>query len=230
MKFPLVQRRSLWWPTTAGWICLILFLSGCLALWWFNAESFLCLTQRQPQAEVLVVEDWIGLDGILAAKIEFERGGYRYLVSAGGLSNSRWERQQWNYAHAGQLELIRHGFPGDKILLATAGPTDSQRTFATAVAAWQAIRSANIRPVGINVFTLGAHARRSRLIFAKVFGPNTKVGVVSWIPPEYASEPWWRSSERAEDLIKETVGYLFEALLNSGRASNSPAAPAVGKS
>jgi hypothetical protein len=42
--------------------------------------------------------------------------------------------------------------------------------------------------------------------------------VISWTPPSYASEPWWRSSERAGDLLKESVGFALEALLNSGRA------------
>ena len=45
-----------------------------------------------------------------------------------------------------------------------------------------------------------------------------KVGVVSWIPSDYQALPWWRSSDRAEDLLTET-GYLYEFLLNSGRGS-----------
>jgi hypothetical protein len=34
--------------------------------------------------------------------------------------------------------------------------------------------------------------------------------------------PWWQSSERAREMITETAGYLFEAILNAGRRSNSP--------
>jgi hypothetical protein len=60
------------------------------------------------------------------------------------------------------------------------------------------------------------------LVFAKVEGPGTAVGVVDWTPSDYEGVPWWRSSERARELMLETVGYLFEALLNSGRSSNSP--------
>jgi hypothetical protein len=36
---------------------------------------------------------------------------------------------------------------------------------------------------------------------------------------------WWQSSERARELLTETAGYIFEALLNSGRSVNSPANP-----
>jgi hypothetical protein len=59
------------------------------------------------------------------------------------------------------------------------------------------------------------------LVFAKVEGSETQVGVVSWVPSNYQASPWWRSSDRARDLIGETVGYLFEAFFNSGRGSNS---------
>jgi hypothetical protein len=74
----------------------------------------------------------------------------------------------------------------------------------------------------MNVFTWGPHARRSHLVFAKVERPETDVGVVSWAPVSYRQVPWWRSSERAKEFLTETAGYVFEALFNSGRSSNSP--------
>jgi len=60
------------------------------------------------------------------------------------------------------------------------------------------------------------------LIFAKAFSPHTRVGVISWTPKDFSAGPWWKSSDRAEDMIKETVGYAYELLLNSGRWSNAP--------
>lgn len=74
----------------------------------------------------------------------------------------------------------------------------------------------------MNIFTLSVHSRRSRLVFSKAFPSETSVGVVSWIPSTYKLAPWWKSSDRASDLLKETVGYFFELLLNSGRWTNAP--------
>ena len=74
----------------------------------------------------------------------------------------------------------------------------------------------------LNVFTLGPHARRSRLVFAKVCQPATQVGVVGWAPSGSEGMEWWRSSERAKELLTETAGYVYETLLDSGRGSNSP--------
>lgn len=221
MGISLVQRRTVWFPTRTGWLCLFFLLTVPGLLWCFEAEAFLSSTRRQP-ADVLVVEGWIGLEGFRAAAAEFNKGGYRYLVASGGPTENRWEVQQWNYAIKARDELIRTGVSRDRVLAAPAKQSGARRTFASAVAVWNELRAEGIQPTGLNIFTLGAHARRSRLIFAKVFGAGLEVGVISWSPPDYATGPWWRSSDRAVDLIKETAGYLFEAFFNSARLSNSP--------
>jgi len=222
MNLPLARRRQVWWPTWAGWGCLFLVAASATALWWFRAERFFSMTEREP-ADVLVVESWIGFEGLAAAKEEFQAGGYKWVVSAGGLSDNPWDRVRWDLAREAGDEFGRLGIPRDRIIVASHQDTESQRTFATAAAAWRALAVAGVKPRGINVFTIGPHARRSRLIFAKVFQPEVPVGVVSWSAPKYRHEPWWRSSERAEDLIKETAGWSYEVLLNSGRLSNSAA-------
>jgi hypothetical protein len=190
-------------------------------LWWFNGESFFALTERQS-ADVLVVEGWIGREGLEAAKVEFDQGGYHYLVTCGGLAKDDWDSHQWNYAlDAGRL-MIRLGLPADRLIGAPAQETLGQRTFVSALAAHRALEARGLHPTAVNVFTIGSHARRSRLIFAKAFSPHTRVGVISWTPKDFSAGPWWKSSDRAEDMIKETVGYAYELLLNSGRWSNAP--------
>jgi hypothetical protein len=222
MKVSLVRRRTIWWPTWAGGTVLVLIIGGAATLWWFRAESFLSTTNRLP-AKVLVVESWIGFEGLAAAKAEFDRGGYTELVAAGGLSNNPWDRKRWDLANEAGEEMERLGVPKSEVKVASYRDAEVQRTFATAVAAWRVLHAAGLHPVAINVFTEGPHARRSRLIFAKVFGPDTQVGVISWVAPESGDQAWWHSSARAEDLIKETAGWFYEVLLNSGRTSNSPA-------
>ncbi len=214
----LVQRRTIWCPTWWGSFCIIFLLAIPVAWWWNCAESFLSLTRRLP-AQVLVVEGWIGRDGMRAAQKEFEQHGYEYIVATGGSTFDRWNEDHENYAEMAGRELAKLGVPADKLVVASAGPTESRRTYECAVAVSRMLRARGIQADTVNVFTLGPHARRSRLVFAKVL--RTKVGVVSWSPPEDAIVPWWWSSERAKTLITETAGYVFEALFNSGRRSNS---------
>jgi len=192
------------------------------AFWWCSsAKSFLSLTQRLP-AEVLVVEGWIGRDAICAAAAEFKQRGYQYVVATGGMRDQRSGESNSSYAEIAERELIRSGVLKNKIIVAHARDTESQRTYESAMAVWRALRAKGVQPKALNVFTFAAHARRSRLIFAKVCAPETDVGVIGWTPSDYEAGPWWRSSERAKELLTETAGYVYEALLNSGRSSNRP--------
>jgi hypothetical protein len=206
-----------------GWLSILLLLS-IPAVWWCSrGESFLSFTQRSA-ADVLVVEGWIGRRGIRAAVAEFQGGGYHYIVASGGLTSGRWEDELASYAKMAADEMIRLGIPKEKIVVATADYTENHRTFQSAVAVWRALRSAGILPKAVNIFTFGPHARRSGLVFAKVCSPAINVGIIAWTPTEYRTEPWWRSSERSRELLQETVGFLYEFLLDAGRASSSPVA------
>jgi uncharacterized SAM-binding protein YcdF (DUF218 family) len=220
-RFRLIERREIWCPTWFGSFCLAL-LFVVPAIWWCShGESFLSLTERLP-AEVLVVEGWIGRNGVRAAEVEFTQRAYQYVVPTGGVTGATsWEEPGWSYAEGTGRELIRLGVPKDRIVVAPAKDTETHRTYESAIAVRRALQIKGIEPKAINVFTLGPHARRSRLVFAKVEGPGTKVGVIAWTPSGDAAVPWWRSSARAKQLLSETIGYLFEALLNSGRDFNS---------
>jgi len=185
-------------------------------------ESFLSETERLP-GEVLVVEGWIGREGVRAAGAEFEQHGYLYVVTTGGVTDGKgWEEGGWSYAEGAERELIRDGINKDRVIVASARDVERQRTYASALAVWLALRARGIQPKTINVFTFGSHARRTQLVFAKVYGRGTEIGVIGWVPSRSATVPWWRSSERARQMITETVAYLYEAILNSGRRTNSP--------
>lgn len=190
----------------AGWLCIY-------------GESFFSLTRRVP-AEVLLVEGWIDDQGVLAAAEEFKRSDYKYVVVTGGQTDGR--QSSSNYAEIAARELNRLGIPEDKIIIAKTEGIERQRTFKSAAAAWRALQNKGIHPKDINVLTLGPHARRSRSVYRKVFAPATDIGVIAWVPADYGSTPWWRSTRRTKCFLKEIVGYPFELLLNSGRISNSP--------
>jgi len=216
MRLRLFQRRTIWCPTWAGLFCATAILCLLIIGWLTYGESYLAETQRS-QADILVVEGWIGRKGISAAVEEFERGGYRYMVASGVLTSGHWEDQPTSYAEMAAREMVRLGVSKERILVATAEVTETQRTFESAVAVWRTLRLAGISPKALNVFTRGPHARRSALVFAKVSPDRTAVGVIGWLPPEYKTEAWWQSSERSRELIQETVGYFYELLFNSGR-------------
>jgi hypothetical protein len=219
-RLSLVRRHTVWCPTSFGSLCIVGLLAIPVCWWWSCGEAFLCSTSRLP-AEVLVVEGWIGRNGVRAAAAEFERGSYRYLVTTGGVTDAKgWSEAGWSFAKGAADELARLGVPEDRLIVAPAADAESHRTYNSAVAVRRALDSMEIRPQALNVFTLGPHARRSRLVYAKVEGPETEVGVIGWASPSDEAVPWWRSSDRAKELLTETAGYVYEALLDSGRGFN----------
>jgi hypothetical protein len=221
LSLRLVQYRRVWCPTWWGLFFIVALLTSAMAWWLTSGESFLSLTRRLPP-EVLVVEGWIGRDGILAAGREFKQRGYEYVVPTGGLTSERWDENRYSYAEMAQRELIRSGVPAEKIIAAPASSEGTQRTFGSAVAVWRVLQARGIHPKTLNVFTWGPHARRSRLVFAKVYQSKANVGVVSWTPPNSEIGAWWQSSDRAKELLTETASYVYEVIFNCGRSSNSP--------
>jgi hypothetical protein len=221
LRLSLLQRRSVPFPTLLGWSCLVVLIAAPCLFWLLCGESYLSPTERRP-GDILVVESWIGISGLRAAAAEFKLDGSSYLIATGGLNNERWSEKRFSYAEMARYELIRAGVPADRVIAAPAVEVDTQRTFEMAAATWRALNQMGRMNGAINVFTIGPHARRSRLVFTKVLRPDIKVGIVAWRPPSYESEPWWHSSERAGEFLKESACYFFELLLNSGRDSNSP--------
>lgn len=213
------HRRPVLIPTPLGAAVLLAVLLVTGLGWWFGAEPFLATNERVP-ADVIVVEAWMHEDAARVALEEFKSNsdGYSWIVATGGMTGESWsQRPRWNQVQVVERVLKQKGFPMERFVPAFIGEIDTHRTYAYAIGAREALAARGIRPKGILVITQGAHARRSRLTFARVFGSDIPVGVLGWQPPEYAQVKWWNSSERAVTLLKESVGYVYELLLYSGR-------------
>ena len=84
MGLRLVQRRLIWCPTWLGAFCLLVLLAAPVVWWGVWGEAFLSASCRLP-AEVLVVEGWVGEEGVRVAAAEFRQHEYRYIVASGGI-------------------------------------------------------------------------------------------------------------------------------------------------
>jgi len=67
-------------------------------------------------------------------------------------------------------------------------------------------------PAPFNLVSLGPHARRSRLLFAKALGPGYDVGVLSVPDPRYDAAAWWTSSAGFRLVTGELIAYAYTKL------------------
>ena len=57
--------------------------------------------------------------------------------------------------------------------------------------------------------SLTPHARRSKMMFTKVFGKNVAIGIIALNDPLYDPKHWWRTSEGVREVLGEAIAYMY---------------------
>ncbi len=214
---PLLKRKELWVPTLSGWALLLAVLLGLAASFLAYAHTFLSVN-RPVKANVLVVEGWLPDYALEEAVKEFQQKGYDYLVAAGGpMPEGHLVSGYDTFAGIASATLLKLQVPKEKLIEAPAAKTYKNRTWESARAVQKELRQSHISVVGINVVSEGPHARRTRLVYRKVFGKEAVVGVIAVKSRDYDSDRWWASSEGMKTTMSEAAGWLFERVFSSGR-------------
>lgn len=210
--FPLLRKREAWLPTWRGWVLILILCLGTLIWIGRNIHGFLALT-RPVTADVLVIEGWVPDTVLKSAIAEFDRGAYRLLITCGGPRPRGHLTSDFpTYAAEAGAAVRKLGFPGDKLVEAPGERALRNRTFHSAQAVKAKLAELRIRCTGLNVVSEGAHARRTWIVFRRVFNGDTPVGIISEPPVEYDPRRWWASSEGTKTVLGETIGWLHEVL------------------
>jgi uncharacterized SAM-binding protein YcdF (DUF218 family) len=107
------------------------------------------------------------------------------------------------------------GMSQDTVQAVPSGYVYKDRTYTEAVALSNWLRQHGTLPKEINLISLGAHARRSRLLFEKAFGKSTRVGIIAVEDRNYDPAHWWKTSEGVRSVISETIAYGYARFLFS---------------
>ena len=114
-----------------------------------------------------------------------------------------------NYAELAATILEQLGLDKNMMVVIPAPPVIKDRTYASAVAMKNWL-TASPRPIkAVNLVTLGAHARRSRLLFEQALGPGITVGIIALEDPRYDHRHWWRSSLGVRTTLGEIIAYGY---------------------
>ena len=208
-RLSLFSRRQCWVPTLRGWLLLAgVLLAGAL-VFVRCVGAFLSLSAPLP-SEALVVEWWLPDTALRAAAAEFKRGNYRYLVTCGGALSpgERWAEYK---THAGVTTAIltKLGIETNVIVTLPGTSVQRDRTYACGLAVREWIERTNKSISAVNVCSMGAHARRSRLLFQMALGDSAKVGVIGFPDDEYDTARWWAEPIGVQKIGSETLAYLY---------------------
>jgi uncharacterized SAM-binding protein YcdF (DUF218 family) len=138
----------------------------------------------------------------------------RLLLLTGGLVKGEVEAEPGDtYVRMAMKRFQRLGDNLNQVRGVESPEVLRDRTYSSAVAARDWLAKEGLKPESINVMTMGAHARRSRLLFEKAFGPDVEVGIIPITNREYDPEHWWRSSEGVKEVLSECAAYFYARFL-----------------
>ena len=178
-------------------------------------QPFLALNRPVPGG-VLVIEGWMPDFAMEAALAEARRTPYAAIYVTGGpLEQGKPLSAYKTYAELGAATLAKLGPATPAPVAVPAGDVRRDRTYASAVTLREWLKAHGQTTAKLNLMTLGAHARRSRMMFAKAFGPEVEVGVIAVTGHDYDTRHWWRSSQGFRMVTDEFIAYLYATFVFS---------------
>ncbi|BBD60537.1 hypothetical protein NIES2109_33350 [Nostoc sp. HK-01] len=211
----LIQRQEIWTLTAQGWALLLTILAATIFFVIHNLYPFLAVTSPIKSADALVIDGWISDYALEQAAAEFQAGSYRQIFTIGSKIEQGFYLSEYNnFAEIAANTLSKLGVPEEKLIVVPAFNVVRDRTNASALALLQHISDKNLQIDSINLFTTDAHARRSWLIFKKIFTPKIQVGIISAKPQDYDPQKWWNSSQGVRVVMSEAIAYIYARLIN----------------
>jgi hypothetical protein len=211
--FRFIDRRERWGLTVWGWAAMLIVACTPVVVGIPNVHRFLT-SQCPVRGQVLVVEGWVPDYAVPGVVSEFQKNGYRQLVTVGGpIERGSHLSEFKSYAQLGYSRLKALGLNDGQIAVIETQDIKRDRTYLSAVAVKEWLESSKLNVKGLNVYTLGAHARRSRLLFQKAFGDDVAVGVVAAEDQSYDPGNWWKSSNGVRTVVDELIAYLYAVIL-----------------
>jgi hypothetical protein len=206
----LLTRKSVPVPTATGWGAALLLFA--LAGWTAASNILPFLAPTDPvHGQIIVVEGWLPDYAVEEAVWLFRSGGYRVIVATGTqLETGAHLSEYRTTAELSAATIMALGVAPDSVVavaVAVRPRKDRTAAVAGAFAAWLRERHPDVRTV--DVVSLGAHARRSRLQFARAAGDSVRVGIIAIPDRDYDQQRWWEYSAGIRQVLGECVAYAF---------------------
>ncbi len=206
------KRKMVYRPTVWGWSVIIFVLF--IALWFLFNHTYSFLAKNEKgNARILVVEGWIPEHALRNAIEYYYDNHYEYMIVT-GVPITQWTFSSpfSNMAEA-SVESMKRLFFKDTIYTATIPNTVLRdRTYSTAVSLKMEMEKWQLPYDEFDIYTMGAHARRTHLMYKKVFGRRMPIGLVADTDPSFEPQNWYRTSRGFRIVFSELISYFYSAL------------------
>ncbi|MDH3708570.1 MAG: hypothetical protein OER04_01715 [Cyclobacteriaceae bacterium] len=213
-RWGLISRKMRWGITLRGLLSIMLTLGILITLTIFLLHPFLALNKPSPNAKLLIIDGPIPEYAVQAAVKEFHSGNYQLMIATGGpISRGYLVPDIKSYPQLVAASLIHQQFDSSKIVVVDRDAVITDRTYANAVSLKDWLQSSSGNYEAINIFSMGTHARRTRLLYQKALPKSVEVGVLATPNLEYDRSNWWRSSMGFRLVIGEGIAYIYARFL-----------------
>jgi hypothetical protein len=207
--FGMVRRKERWALSMRGRLVALAGVLTLACVFILEIHSFLAVTDR-VDSQYLVVEGWVPNYALEESMGEFKAHSYKMMFTVGCDPLTGMNIEQGDSV---AIEAVnRLNWLGMNLNLVQAVPAHIKyrnRTFESAVALRKWIEENHLPVTSFNVVTLGAHARRSRILFEDAFGDQARIGIISVENREYNPKQWWTYSEGVREVIGESIAYVY---------------------
>lgn len=167
---------------------------------------------RPTSSDILVVEGWIPEYGLKKAIDYYYKYNYKYMVIT-GVPITQWafSSPYSNMADASARSMREMYFRDSIYTVSIPSTIVRDRTYTTAIALKMAMENGKIPDKDFDLYTVGAHARRSSLMFRLAFG-NYKIGIVADTDISYTPDIWYKTSYGFRIVSSELISYLYSSV------------------
>ena len=178
---------------------------------WAGRGLYPFLAVSEPVgAPILVIEGWLDQHGLDQAVADFRKGGYQRAVTTGA-PIEQWPGMK-NYATLAERAAEYLKTKGLTQVTAVPSAESAQdRTFLSAVTVRDWARRSGVEIRALDVYSQGAHARRSRLLYQLAFGPEVKVGVLAARNTPDLTQ-WWRTAAGTRAVLDQAIALAWVKL------------------
>jgi hypothetical protein len=184
-----------------------------IILSFLNIYPFLATQKPIPNAKILVVDGWMNDSLFSEAVVKFKKGNYSLvLVPGSNMDRSLFFPGMKSVGEASSVVLMYKGIPPEKIVPVYFKKVAKDRTYQSALAIKNWLKTNKHQNVSLNLFTQSTHARRSWFLYKKAFNGEFNIGIIASQPDDYNPKRWWKTSNGVRSVIDESIAYLYAIL------------------